>query len=85
MEVNKIFNSRGMDGLSRYDRERMASYNRKEYLYDKFLASRKKEQNLQLTHEHILGILENSVKKMNNSINIKVFFLIFNFSNFHLI
>lgn len=55
IDITKIFNSRGADGLSRLDRERMANYNRKDFLFDKFLGQRRQAGALQLTHEHILG------------------------------
>ena len=54
-ELTKIFNSRGRDGLSRNDRERMANYNRRDFLFDKFLNQRKSAGQLQLKHEHILS------------------------------
>lgn len=55
MDLTRLFDSRGIDGLSRHDRERMANYNRRDYLFDKFLNTRKNNETLQLTHEHILG------------------------------
>lgn len=55
MELTGMYSSRGPDGLSRADRERMSNYRRKEFLFEKFLYSRNKNQTLQLTHEHILG------------------------------
>lgn len=54
-ELTRIYSARGADGLNRLDRRNLAIYNRTQYLFDKFLASRKSAQTLQLTHEHILG------------------------------
>ena len=53
--LTRLYNSRGPDGLSRLDRERLANYKRTEYLFDKFLKNRHTKAKLQLTHEHILG------------------------------
>jgi hypothetical protein len=52
--VTRIYSSKGPDGLSRIDRERSANYNRTQFLFDKFIENRKKNDTLQLTHEHIL-------------------------------
>ncbi|RNA28056.1 stress response nst1-like [Brachionus plicatilis] len=68
MELTRIYSSRGPDGLSRADRERMSNYRRKEFLFEKFLYSRKKNQTLQLTHEHILDIGDKTLKKVELSI-----------------
>ncbi|CAF0761215.1 unnamed protein product [Brachionus calyciflorus] len=64
MDLTKIFSSRGSDGLSRNDRERMSKYNRKEFLFEKFLYNRKKNETLQLTHEHILDIGDKTLRKV---------------------
>lgn len=56
VSLSKIHSGRGIDGLSRYDREQSARYNRTQALLDKFLHTRKKEHTLQLTHTHILSL-----------------------------
>jgi hypothetical protein len=56
VELTRIFSSKGPDGLNRLERRNLASYNRTNYLFEKFLATRKQAQTLQLTHEHILGL-----------------------------
>lgn len=59
--TTRIYSSRGMDGLNRLERRNLAIYNRTQYLFDKFLASRKAAQTLELTHEHILGIIPRQI------------------------
>ena len=54
VELTKIFDSRSFDALSRSDRA-SAKFQRKEFLFNKFLELRKPTEKLQLTHEHILG------------------------------
>lgn len=59
--TTRIYSSRGIDGLNRLERRNLAIYNRTQYLFDKFLASRKAAQTLELTHEHILGIIHKTI------------------------
>ena len=61
-DLTKIYDSKGMDGLSRADREKMSGFNRREFLFDKFLQLRSSKPKIQLTHEHILGILLISIQ-----------------------
>jgi hypothetical protein len=56
-DLTQIYDSKGMDGLSRSDREKLNSFNRKEFLFEKFLKIRNSRPKIQLTHEHILGKL----------------------------
>lgn len=56
VDLTKLYDSRSFDAFSRSDRA-SAKYNRRELLFNKFLAMRKPAEKLQLTHEHILGEL----------------------------
>jgi hypothetical protein len=56
-DLTKLFNSRGRDGLSRNDRERMSNYKRRDFLFEKFLKQRESYCQLELKHEHILSML----------------------------
>lgn len=55
VELTKIYDSKGIDGLSRLDRRKSSSYNRQEFLFDKYLQKRKEKPKLDLTHHQILG------------------------------
>ena len=59
-ELTSIFNSKGIDGLTRLDRVKSAKYNRGEFLFEKFLKERKPTPTINVTHEHILGSFKNS-------------------------
>ncbi len=54
VDLTKIYDSRSFDALSRSDRA-SAKFQRKDFLFNKFLELRKPTEKLQLTHEHILG------------------------------
>ena len=71
LDLTKIFYSRGPDGLSRLDRQRLQSgYKRTEYLFERFLNQRKKETTLQLKHEHILDIGELIRRKFEQNVHL---------------
>lgn len=54
-DLTNIYDSKGIDGLSRMDRIKSAKYNRGEFLFEKFLKERKQKPKINITHEHILG------------------------------
>lgn len=54
-KITSIIDSRGADGLSREDKERMSSYKRRDFLLNKFLDYKRTSLKQQLTHDHILG------------------------------
>ena len=58
IELTCKYNSRGMDGLNRFEKEKILNYKKTEFLFDKFLAKRKNEATLQVTHENILSMFE---------------------------
>jgi hypothetical protein len=64
----RLFSSKGPDGLSRMDRERrcMTNYNRNDFLFERFLNHRKKQETLQLHHEHILDVGDIVMRKLEH-------------------
>ena len=54
-ELTKIYDSKGIDGLTRMDRAKSAKYNRGEFLFEKFLNQRKEKTKVRINHAHILG------------------------------
>ena len=54
-KITAIFDSRGADGLSKADKERMASYKRRDFLFNKYLDYKQTSIKQQLSHDHILG------------------------------
>lgn len=65
-EVTKLFSSKGRDGLTRSDRELTANYNRKDFLFKKFLDQRRSSAQLQIQHEHILNLGNTSLLKLES-------------------
>lgn len=63
VELTKIFDSRGIDGLSRMDRAK-SGYNRGQFLFEKYLKMKKEKPKVKVTHEHILGSFS---KLLNNT------------------
>jgi hypothetical protein len=61
----RLFTSKGGDGVSRMDKQRrMGGYNRSDFLIEKFINQRRKQEMLQLRHEHILDVGELVLRKL---------------------
>ncbi len=72
MSLNKlteIYDSKGMDGLSRIDRQK-SGYNRGDFLFEKYLkqkTDRKEKPKIQITHEHIIELGAKTFNKFRAS------------------
>ncbi len=69
-ELTKIYDSKGIDGLSRVDRIK-SGYNRGDFLFEKYLKQKKEtheKPKIQLTHENIIKLGASSFSKFKESI-----------------
>lgn len=66
-ELTKIYDSKGIDGLTRMDRAKSAKYNRGEFLFEKFLNQRKEKTKVRINHAHILELGHRTFEKFKPS------------------
>lgn len=68
-EVTRLFDARGPDGLTRWERQKRMSggYNKAEFLLDKFLGQRRRQQQQELKHEHILDLGDVILRKLEHN------------------